>query len=114
MKTELEKLEAVSERSQSIGEFLDWLFDTKKYHVGKYLTDAEYESEDNVYFVDGLYEKEQFKRHEIGKEELMSIHIDIEKLLAEFFEIDLVKVEEERKETLNEILGKMKENENRR
>ena len=114
MKTELEKLEAVSERSQAIGEFLEWLFGTKKYYIAKYLTNEEYESEDNVYFVDGLYEKEQFKRHEIEKEELMPISIDIEKLLAEFFEIDLVKVEEERKQTLNEILGKMKENENRR
>ena len=114
MKTELEKLEAVSERSQAIGEFLEWLFDTKNYHICKYLTEEEYESEDNVYFVDGLYEKEQFKRHKIGKEELMSIHVNIEKLLAEFFEIDLVKVEEERKQTLNEILGKMKENENRK
>lgn len=114
MKTELEKLEAVSERSQAIGEFLEWLFGSKNFHIGKYLTDEEYESDDNIYWVDGLHEKEQFKRHEIDKEELMPIHIDIEKLLADFFEIDLVKVEEERKQTLNEILGKMKENENRR
>ena len=106
MKTELEKLEDVSERSQAIGEFLEWMFGTKNYHIAKYLTDEEYESEDNVYWVDGLYEKEQFKRHEIGKEELMPIHIDIEKLLAEYFEIDLVKVEEERRETLKEIMEK--------
>ena len=46
---------------------------------------------------------EQFKRHEIGKNELMPIHIDIEKRLAEFFGIDLVKVEEERSELLNQI-----------
>jgi len=106
MKTEIEKLEDVRERSQAIGEFLDWLFDTKNYRIAKYLTDEEYESEDNVYWVDGLYGKEQFKRHEIGKEELMPIHIDIEKLLAEYFEIDLAQVEEERREIIEKIREK--------
>lgn len=103
---ELEKLKDVSERSQAIGEFLEWLFDTKSYHIAKYLTDEEYESKDNVSWVDGLYEKEQFKRHEIGKEELMPIHIDIEKLLAEYFEIDLAKVEKERSEIIEKIREK--------
>ena len=106
MKTELEKMEGVRERSQAIGEFLDWLFDTKNYHIAKYLTDEEYESEDNVHWVDRLYGKEQFKRHTIGKEELMHIHIDIEKLLAEYFEIDLAQVEKDRRETLKEIMEK--------
>ncbi|GAH25145.1 unnamed protein product [marine sediment metagenome] len=104
MKTELEKLESVSKKSQAIGEFLEWLFGTKNYHIAKYLTEEEYESEDNVCWVDGLYEKQQFKRHEIGKEELMPIYVDIEKLLAEFFEIDLVKVEKERRETLEKLI----------
>ena len=103
MKTEIGKLEDISEKSQAIGEFLEWLVGTKNYHIAKYLTDEEYESEDNVFWVDGLYEKEQFKRHEIGKEELIHIHIDIEKLLAEFFEIDLDKVEAERREILEQI-----------
>ena len=104
--SELEKLESVSEKSQAIGEFLEWLFSAKSYHISRYLTDEEYESEDNVYWVDGLYEKEQFKRHEIGKEELIPIYINVEKLLAEFFEIDLKKVEEERRKLLNEIREK--------
>ena len=106
MNTELEKLEDVSERSQAIGEFIEWLCYSKKYQIAKCLTEEEYESEDNVYWVDGLHEKEQFKRHEIGKKELMPIHIDIEKLLAEYFEIDLVKAEKER----GEILGKLIKN----
>ena len=106
MNTELEKLEDVSERSQAIGEFIEWLCYSKKYQIAKCLTEEEYESEDNVYWIDGLHEKEQFKRHEIGKKELMPIHIDIEKLLAEYFEIDLVKAEKER----GEILGKLIKN----
>ena len=104
--SELEKLEAVSERSQAIGEFLEWIFGTKKYHIAKYLTDGEYESTDNVYWVDRLYGKDQYKRHRIGKEELMSVYINIEKLLAEFFEIDLNKVEKERRKILEEITKK--------
>ena len=102
MNTELEKMEGIKERSQAIGEFLEWLFGTKNYHFARYLTEEEYESEDNVYWIDG-YEKEQFKRHEIEKEELIPLHIDIEKLLAEYFEIDLVKAEEERRELLKEV-----------
>jgi len=80
----------------------------KNYHISKYLTDEEYESEDNTHWVDGLDEKEQFKRHEIGKEELIPIHIDIKKLLAEYFEINLTKVEKEHGKTVAEsiILGK--------
>ena len=104
MKTELEKLESVSEKSQAIGEFLEWLFGSKNYHIAKYLTDEEYESEDNVYWIDGLYENEQFKRYEIGKEELMPIHIGIEKLLAEYFEIDLGRVEKERSGILDKLI----------
>lgn len=54
MKTELEKLEGISEKSQAIGEFLEWLFGSKNFYIGKYLTDKEYESEGNVYLEDGL------------------------------------------------------------
>ena len=43
METELEKLEVVSERSQAIGEFLEWLFGTKKYRIARYLTKVEKE-----------------------------------------------------------------------
>jgi len=107
-KSELEKLEAISDKSQAIGEFLEWIFSSKKYHLSKYLTEEEYEREDNVYYVDGLYKKEQFKRHEFGKEELVPVSIDIKKLLAEYFEINLTKVEKEHAKTVAEsiILGK--------
>ena len=104
MQTELEKLEDVSERSQAIGEFLEWLFSSKKYRIAKYLTDKEYESEENVWFDKSLFgDAKPIKRHIIGKGELMPTSIDIEKLLAEYFEIDLVKVEKERRDCLKEI-----------
>ena len=104
MKTELEKLEAVSERSQVIGEFLEWLFETKNCHIARYFTNEEYESDVNVWFDKSLSDDEtSIKRHIVGEGELIPLHINIEKLLAEFFEIDLVKVEEERREILKEI-----------
>lgn len=96
----LDKLSEVKDKSQAIGEFLEWIFGSKSYHLARYLTDKEYESEDNIYWVDGLYENEQFKRYEIKKEELIPVQMNIEKLLAEYFEIDLQKVEEERREII--------------
>jgi len=108
IKNELEKLEVVRDNSQAIGEFLEWIFNTKNYHLAKYLTEEEYEREDNVYYVDGLYEKNRFKRHEFGKEELIPVSIDIEKLLAEYFKINLTKVEEERREIMENIREELK------
>ena len=106
MKTELEKLERVKERSQEIGEFLEWLLETKKYRIAKYLTNEEYEGEENVWVDKSLFgDAKPIKRHTIGKNELMPLSIDIEKLLAEYFGIDLTKVEEERREILKEIGG---------
>ena len=85
MYPELEKLRGVSERSQAIGEFLEWLFGSKNYHIAKYLGEEEYEDDED---------------------ELVPVHIDIEKLLAEFFGIDLAKAEEERREILEQIREK--------
>lgn len=107
MKTELEKMEDVKERSQEIGEFLEWLFETKKCRVAKYITEEGYEGEENAWVDKSLFgDAHPIKRHTIKKNELMPLSIDIEKLLAEYFEIDLAKVGEERREILKEIGGK--------
>lgn len=70
---ECKKMAAVKNESQAIGSFLDWL-----------------EGED--LFICNL-----------EKEEYRPIHTTIEKLLAEYFEIDLDKVEEERRQILDEL-----------
>lgn len=77
MKTypECEKMAAVQDKSQTIGEFLDWL--------GTKYTLAEYD--------------------EYDEDELFPVSINIQKLLAEYFEIDLDKVEEEKNDILNEM-----------
>lgn len=85
MKTELEKMNDVHERSQAIGEFFEWLLSSKNYSIARCLTDEEEEN------------------GELPEYALMPVHINMEELLAEFFEIDLIKAEKERSELLEQI-----------
>lgn len=79
MRSELEKIKDVREKSQEIGAFLEWLFGTKDYHIGEYLSE---------------------------EGELVHVRINMEELLAEYFEIDLVKAEKEREKILEDIREK--------
>lgn len=86
---ECEKLSAVAEKSNIIGEFLDYFLPSKGIVLAKYLkevtydpdTDEEIELEDTEYL---------FPAYEFQTE------TGINKLLAEYFGIDLNKVEQER------------------
>ena len=82
------KLREVSDDSQKIGEFLEWM-NGKGYWIGKYgrYTDPETEEEE-------------------GEEELIPIKKSTEELLADYFEIDLNQVEKERRAILEEIRKK--------
>jgi hypothetical protein len=73
---ECEKMNAVQGDSQKIGAFLDWL----QNDLGIVL--AEYDNEDD---------------------ELYRANYTIEKLLARYFDIDLDKVEQERRQMLEEL-----------
>lgn len=73
---ELDKMKGVKERSQSIGAFLDWLQSEREIVLAEY---------------------------EYRGETLYPINLSIEKLLAEYFEIDLEKVEQERRAILAHI-----------
>lgn len=84
-KTELVKMQDVREDSQAIGEFLDWLFNSKEYMIARHLTDEEEEEGD------------------LEEDALIRIHINIEGILAEYFKIDLVQAEKERCELLESI-----------
>lgn len=88
MKTELEKIQDVSERSRAIGDFLEWLRGSKNYIIARCLTDEEMEDGD------------------LEEDALIPVHIDIEKLLAEYFKIDIVQAEKERSELLEQIREK--------
>lgn len=72
---ECEKLLKVSHISQSIGEFIEWLLNERGYVL------AEWNEND----------------------ELFPVHPDIEKLLAEYFQIDLNKIENERRAILRAL-----------
>jgi len=80
--SELDKMHAVKDRSQAIGEFLDWL------------------EQDGIMLC---------KWHERNDEDesdysgYMNVHESIEKMLARYFEIDLNKVEEEKRKILDEL-----------
>ena len=76
---ECEKLKATAPYSQKIGEFIDWLHD------------------DDVVLAEWVKDPQGFD------ENLIPVTKPIQELLAEFFEIDMNKVEEERRQILESI-----------
>lgn len=70
------KLVAISKYSQVVGDFLTWLGDERSFFIARYQ-------------VDGVWDED-------------IVHIDqtIQQLLADFFEIDLDKIEEEKRAML--------------
>jgi hypothetical protein len=94
---ELEKMRKVQQKSQLIGEFLDWLNYEKKVQLGRF-----HEHTEDCY--DGWDEDDDDIRIcGMGEGELMLLNTSYENLLAEFFDIDLKKVDKERRALLDEI-----------
>lgn len=69
---ECEKLLKVSHISQPIGEFIEWLLGERGYVLA------------------------EWKKNDDEDDELFPVHPDITRLLAEFFQVDLNRVEDER------------------
>lgn len=96
---ELDKLKLVSGESQSIGEFLDWLQTIKKLRLcSRHEHGAGCRGWDegrNRYNPRG----EERCNYYVGQ--YLDEGITIEKLLAEYFEIDMNKVETERSDVLD-------------
>lgn len=82
---ECEKLAGVSHKSQAIGAFLEWLQTVKHFEF------AEWRKTEDTVFTDDV---------------LILVHYTIESLLAEYFEIDMNKVKEERQQILEDIRSK--------
>lgn len=76
---ECAKMAAVKDKSQAIGEFIEWLHDKKGLVIAEW--------NDSI----------------IGRDELVGAYIGTEQLLAEFFDIDLEKVEQEKRQMLKEL-----------
>lgn len=85
----LDKMREVREKSQAIGEFLEWLESTGVQLVTYHSHGDKCEDEDGDIMCG------------ISEDEPMPEHRSIERLLAEFFEIDLKVVEEERRALLD-------------
>lgn len=75
--SELQKIKAVHDSSQLIGEFLDWLLNGHGYYLC--------ETHDDTFY---------------------PTHKHIEDILAEYFKIDLKKAESERRKILDELQAK--------
>jgi hypothetical protein len=76
---ECEKMAAIADKSQIINDFIEWFMNKKDIFVCKF------DEGSNGYYVWGY---------------------SMEKILAEFFDIDLYKIEKERRQMLDEIRGK--------
>ena len=91
---EHEKLKVIADTSQAIGEFLDWLQAERKISLTEW---REWEEEKPQFMathqgVGSLDDTVMVKR-----KEYVPIYTSISKLLAEFFKIDLNKIEEEKR-----------------
>lgn len=93
---ELDKMNAAKAESQPIGQFLDWLSDTKRVELCQ-----PHEHTDQCYAPDDE-EKEKPTCH-VRAGELLPFHFNSERLLAEYFKIDLNKVEQERRAILQSL-----------
>ena len=94
MKTpECDKLRSVSENGQAIGEFLDWLVYEKKVNLCE-----SHEHDENCEDGEGEQLECELKEHEY-----IPFSYQIQNLLAEYFKIDLDKVETERRAILAEL-----------
>jgi hypothetical protein len=96
---EHEKQRPILQFSQKIGEFVEWLEQEKKIHFAQIHTHgpacAGWDADRNRYNPDGK------NRCGFYDGELFMSHASITKLLAEFFEIDLKKLEIEKEAMLD-------------
>ena len=98
-----DKLLAVHEKAQIIGEFMEWLTGVKKVYLGQYHehTDDCY-GEVEVFRLDG----NKMVRDVVcgfSEHQLHAIRVDPEALLAEFFEIDQMALEKEKRQLLKQM-----------
>lgn len=89
---ECEKMRAVKEKSQAIGAFLEWLSAEKGVHLAEYHRHSRACLDHEAHLVCGLLENHSVRWN-----------YNIERLLAEYFDIDLNKVEEEKEAILDAI-----------
>ena len=85
---EHQKLQAVREKSQAIGEFLEWLRNAKGFRLAQWMK---------------VPDESAFAAEGDEVDELVEQFPNVEKLLAEHFQIDLGKLEQEKQAMLDEV-----------
>lgn len=88
---ECDKIQKAKGESHAIGEFMDWLRDEKNVVLATYHEHSEEECGSTRWPECGIY-----------SEQPVVFHYNMEQLLAEFFEIDLNVVEQERQALLEQ------------
>jgi len=88
---ELDKMHEVKDKSQAIGEFLEWLRDEKNYTVMRWSKKRDWDD----------YKEDDPEGDEDSNLGGIPVRDTIEQLLADYFDIDLKKVEEERRMILD-------------
>lgn len=91
----LEKMQAVKHQSQAIGEFLEWLRSEKRWELcdrHEHHKDCYRNGDTESRPVCGAY-----------NDQLFPVTFSIEKLLAEYFGIDLQKADEEKRALLDSL-----------
>ena len=101
---ELDKMKAVQEKSQAIGEFVDIFLAEKGFYIGR---PHEHKNCAGWETYRGKIRRTPETTNDCALEtgEFENIGVPIDKLLAEFFGIDLVKCENERRAILDHIRG---------
>lgn len=84
---EHDKLTALGERRHTVQEFIDWLFDEKRWDLQEYVSTHD--------------PKKPFSRESDG--EYRTIRLSREQVMAAFFDIDLNKISDEKQQMLDEI-----------
>ena len=105
---ECTKLSKASGVSNKIGEFLDWLIYTKKICLASYPVHCVHMGYDSSCMANVRADSDECSSpcksyDEEESDRLHTTNITTEKLLAEFFEIDLDKVEKERCQMLEDL-----------
>jgi len=95
---ELDKMLKVQPQSQAIGDFLSWLGDEKNVRLC-----YPHEHQDDCYDCSPLTGIRTYKVCDFEAGQHIPACLNIQETLAEFFKIDLVKCEEERRAILDDI-----------
>ena len=93
---EHEKLKEIKDQSQAIGQFIDWMSETYGAHFYHMQTFTELSTD--MYGKPRLHPDGSQKTHKVDR--LVGVGKSTELLLAEFFSIDLDKIEDEKRAML--------------